>query len=262
MRFLVMVDIEGVTGVTSFPQAERSELGRQMLMHDLAALLDGIRDAGAEAVVYDMHTDGRNVDLSRLNVPVVMGKPIDASLYRGMGAEADGLFLLGLHAMQHVPGALLAHSYLREYDAIRVNGLLVGEIGMEAALAGEQGIPLKFVSGDDLGCEEAKALVPGVITCAVKRSLADDAAMCLPPSVTGPKLREAAREAVRAQIRPFVLKPPYEIRIEFSDCACLQTMRRLHPEIFSDDRTVTMRGGTLLGVWSEYLRYEREMINA
>lgn len=63
MRFLVMTDIEGVTGVTTFEQAENSELGRQMLMHDLRAVLAGIRDAGAQAIVYDMHTDGRNVDL-------------------------------------------------------------------------------------------------------------------------------------------------------------------------------------------------------
>ena len=43
MRFLVMTDIEGVTGVTTFEQAENSELGRQMLMHDLRAVLAGIR---------------------------------------------------------------------------------------------------------------------------------------------------------------------------------------------------------------------------
>lgn len=50
MRFLVMTDIEGVTGVTTFEQAKNSELGRQMLMHDSCAVLAGIRDAGAQAV--------------------------------------------------------------------------------------------------------------------------------------------------------------------------------------------------------------------
>ena len=158
MRILVMTDIEGVTGVTTFPQAESSEFGRDMLMNDLQAVLAGIRDAGAEAVIYDMHTDGRNVRLGEVDAPVVMGKPIDGRLYRGVGQSVDALFLLGLHTMQHT-GALLAHSYLREYDAIYINGILIGEIGVEAALAGEQGIPLAFVSGDDKGCEEAAALI-------------------------------------------------------------------------------------------------------
>ena len=49
MKFLVMTDIEGVTGVTTFNQAEGSEFGKKMLMNDLKAVLDGIADAGAEA---------------------------------------------------------------------------------------------------------------------------------------------------------------------------------------------------------------------
>lgn len=262
MKFLIMTDIEGVSGITTFPQAENSELGRQMLMNDLQAVLAGIRDAGAEAVVYDMHTDGRNVNLSELDVPVVMGKPINGKLYRGVGNEFDGLFLVGLHTMQHVPGALLAHSYLREYDAIYINGVLVGEIGVEAALAGEQGIPLKFVSGDDLGCKEAQDLIPGVTVCAVKYSLDDTAAICLPPEETGKALRKAAKEAVLSKVDPYRLEAPYEIKVQFSDCPYLKTMKQLHPEIFIDERTVCMRGGKLLEVWSEYLGYEKEMMNA
>ena len=154
MRFLIMTDIEGVTGVTTYPQAENSQLGRDMLMHDLLAVIKGIRaNDHHEIVVYDMHTDGRNIDLSMLpeDVTVVMGKPINGKVYRGVGGHFDGLFMVGLHAMSREPGAMLAHSYLREYDAIYINDELVGEIGTERALAGEQGIPLVFVSGDDKG---------------------------------------------------------------------------------------------------------------
>jgi D-amino peptidase len=255
-----MTDIEGVTGVTTFPQAEKSEFGREMLMNDLCAVLEGIKDAGAEAVVYDMHTDGRNVDISRIDVPVVMGKPILSDLWRGVGNGFDGLFLLGLHTMQHT-GHLLAHSYLREYDAIYLNGLLVGEIGVEAALAGEQGIPLKFISGDDMGCAEGEALIEGLVTCPVKKSLGDDTAICYTPEATAKMLREKAAEAVKAEIKPFEIKSPYEIKIVYSDCAYLDVMKRLHPEIFADERTVVMKGENLLKTWSQYLIYEKEMVN-
>lgn len=260
MRYLIMTDIEGVTGVTTFPQAEKSEFGREMLMNDLCAVLEGIKDSGAEAVVYDMHTDGRNVDVTRINVPVVMGKPILGELYRGVGKDFDGLFLLGLHTMQHT-GHLLAHSYLREYDAIYLNGLLVGEIGVEAALAGEQGIPLKFISGDDMGCLEAKALIENIVTCPVKTSLGDDTAICLSPEVSAKLLREKAAEAARADVKPFVMAAPYEIRIVYSDCRYLEIMKEIHPEIFIDERTVVMRGENLLKTWSQYLIYEKEMVN-
>lgn len=260
MRYLVMTDIEGVTGITTFPQAEKSDFGKEMLMNDLCAVLNGIKDAGAEAVIYDMHTDGRNVDISRIDAPVVMGKPIRGDLYRGVGNGFDGLFLLGLHTMQHT-GHLLAHSYLREYDAIYLNDLLVGEIGIEAALAGEQGIPLKFISGDDMGCAEGEALIDGLVTCAVKTSLGDDTAICLPPERTAVLLREKAAEAVKADIKPFEVKSPYEIKIVYSDCPYLEIMKQIHPEIFIDERTVVMRGDNLLKTWSEYLKYEKEMVN-
>ena len=263
MKFLVMTDIEGVTGVTTFQQAENSELGRRMLMNDLKAVLAGISEAGGEAIVYDMHTDGRNVDVTQIDEPVVMGKPIRGDLWRGVGgAGIDGLYLMGLHTMQHVKNALLAHSYLREYDAIYLNGMLVGEIGMEAALAAEAGVPLKFVSGDDLGCREAEALGTGVVTCPVKTSLGADAALCLAPSESAVRLREAAKKAVLTTVVPFTVKAPYEIRIQFSDCPYLSKMRELHPEIFENENTVVMRGEQLLPTWSQYLSYEKEMVAA
>ncbi len=262
MKFLVMTDIEGVTGVTTFTQAENTEFGRKMLMNDLKAVLNGIKAAGAEAVVYDMHTDGRNVDVEQIDVPVVMGKPILGNCWRGVGGEDfDGLFLMGLHTMQHT-GALLAHSYLREYDAIYLNGLLVGEIGMEAALAGEQGVPLKFISADDKGCEEGSVLIPNLVTCAVKQSLTSDTAVCLSTSETEKLLFDAACKAVNTDITPFKVEGPYEIKIVFSDCDYLKKMKELHHELFVDDKTVMMRGDNLLQVWSEYLGYEKEMVSA
>ena len=262
MKILVMTDIEGVTGVTTFAQAENSEFGRRMLMNDLKAVLAGIRDAGAEAIVYDMHTDGRNVDVEQIDEPVVMGKPILGERWRGVGDEgADALFLLGLHTRIHT-GALLAHSYLREYDAIYLNGLLVGEIGMEAALAGERGIPLKFISADDRGCAEGEELIKGLVTCPVKKSLTSDTAVCLSPAETRVALREAASQAVCADIQPFVVEGPYEIKIVFSDCLYLKKMKELHPEIFENENTVVMRGDNLLKTWSQYLQYEKEMVEA
>ena len=260
-KFLVMTDIEGVTGVTTFKEAENSQFGRDMLMNDLTAVLSGIESEGAEAVIYDMHTDGRNIDLSGLSVPVVRGKPILKDCWRGVGDEKiDGLFMVGLHTMQHTD-ALLEHSYLREYDSIYLNGILVGEIGMEAALAGEQGIPLKFVSGDDAGCREAENLIDGVVICPVKKSLTKDTAICLPPSITKEKLRNAAMKAVHAEVKPFKLAPPYEIKIKFSSCDYLKIMKSIHPEIFENEDTVVMRGDNLLAIWSEYLTYEKEMVS-
>ena len=38
-------------------------------------------------------------------------------------------------------------------------------------------------------------------------------------------------------------------------------MKEIHPEIFADDRTVVMKGDNLLKTWSQYLKYEKEMVS-
>lgn len=265
MRFLVMTDIEGVTGITTYPQAEKSQLGRDMLMHDLLAVIEGIRaKEHHDIVVYDMHTDGRNIDLSMLpeDVSVVMGKPINGKVYRGIGSDFDGLFLVGLHAMSREPGALLAHSYLIQYDSIHINGELVGEIGVERALAGEQGIPLVFVSGDDKGCEEALALDGEIVTAVVKESLDEAQALCKTPAQTGKLLRAAAAKAAEKakSIVPKQTQMPVAIQIKYSECRYLQIMKELCPDSFINDNTVEIKGTNLLECWSEYLAKEREMM--
>ena len=264
MKFLIMTDIEGVTGVTTYQQAENSQFGRDMLMNDLLAVIEGIRSQGQhEIVVYDMHTDGRNVDISRLpeDVPVVMGKPINGKLWRGVGKGFDGLFMVGLHAMSREPGAMLAHSYLIQYDSIHINEDLVGEIGVEALLAGEQGTPLVFVAGDDKGCREAEAFVPGVVTAVVKESLDEAQAICQTPAMTRKLLKDAAARAVVNAKSIAAKKPqmPVTIKIQYSDCEYLKIMKEIHPEIFVNENTVAVTGDNLLETWSEYLLMEKEM---
>lgn len=266
MRFLIMTDIEGVTGVTTYQQAENSQFGRDMLMNDLLAVIDGIRAHGNhEIVVYDMHTDGRNVDMSLLpeDVDAVVGKPIRRDLYRGVGPDFDGLFLVGLHAMGREPGALLAHSYLIQYDAIWLNGEKVGEIGIEAALAGEQGIPLVFVSGDDKGCEEALSLNPQIVTAVVKESLGDFQARCYTPAKNREILKKAAQEAAAKAscIRPMAPQLPVQVQIDFSQCRYLEVMQQLHPELFTEDSKIAFGGDNFLRCWSDYLLKEKEMIS-
>lgn len=266
MRFLLMTDIEGVTGITSYSQAENSRLGIDMLMHDLLSVIHGIQDNGShEIVVYDMHTDGRNIEFSALpeDVVLIAGKPIDSQCYRGVGGHFDGLFLIGLHAMAGTSGAMLAHTYLREYAQLTLGGLPVGEIGMEAALAGEQGTPLVFVSGDDCSCAEAKALFPDIVTAEVKHSLGPEQALCFSPAKTGKSLRLAAQIAAERahRLAPWKLPPATPISITFTDCPYLDTIRKLYPQGFISSHTLQMSGSSLLAAWSTYLHLEQRMIS-
>ena len=132
-KFLVLADIEGVTGVTTFKQAEGSDLGKGMLAHDLNAVLSGIRKAGGEAVIYDMHTDGRNVDLNLVHAPVIMGKPIDGEKYKAI-AEAMGVDTTGMDQAAYRKAAV---------DAVRQ---LSVDVGIPTKLAAMKEADIQFLA--------------------------------------------------------------------------------------------------------------------
>ncbi len=226
MKAFVKVDMEGVTGVVGpeqvYPGGPEYAFGRRMMMHDLCAVLDGILSVeGTEAVVYDMHAQGRNVGFERLppGVSVLSGRPtFEDDFCFGLDESFDALFLVGTHARLGRPDAVLAHTYEDGVAGLKINEMSVGEIGCEAALAGEFGVPLVFVSSDAAGVEETQELIgEDIETVAVKRAVHATAAMCIPPAQTGEMLRAAAtRGAGKAdELPPLLFEAPTRLEVTF-----------------------------------------------
>lgn len=264
MKIMIRSDIEGVTGVTTYQQAEGSEFGRQMLMNDLIACINGILTTGEhEIVIYDEHTDGRNVDISQLPdcVSVIMGKPAYRKDWGGIDSSYDTMIMVGFHARSGVEGALLPHSYSRKNLNIRINGKVVGEIGMEAAVAGDFGVPLWLVTGDSAGMEEAKQIVEGVKTVSVKEALGEFEALCYTPAVTARNIYDATKEVVTVNpgVKPLQFSGPIEIEIDLADSDYTTKLRECYPAIFKTENTVKLSGSTVTEVWSEYLEIQKEV---
>ena len=113
----------------------------------------------------------------------------------------DAAFMVGYHARAGTAHATLAHTYLFAItDAVVCGGpegeLAIGELGLNAAVAGAFGVPLAFASGDDKLVAEAQALVPGVEAVAVKDGLSWSAARLLAPDAAQAALRAGARRAL------------------------------------------------------------------
>jgi D-amino peptidase len=64
---------------------------------------------------------------------------------------------------------------------VRCNGLSLGELGLNAALAATAGVPAVLVAGDDSVAAEAAEVVPGMHAVVVKRALGGSAAASLHP---------------------------------------------------------------------------------
>jgi D-amino peptidase len=264
MKWMIRVDMEGLTGVVNMnqviPGAENYEFGRKMLMHDLQAVIDGLLLTEEDVVwLYDIHFYGTNVDLFQLDrrVVAICGKPHYTPGNRSfLDNSFDGMILLGLHAKAETHGALLNHNYEHDIRSIKVNGLVVGEIGLEALMAGEAGVPLVMVTADSEGVHETEQLIKGTVTVNVKQSLGDQAAACYPPSLTAVMLREGAERCRVAakEIEPFVIPGPIELEMTFKPTELLHKLQRRLQKSFISPDTLVIKGNSVLEAWEIYLK--------
>lgn len=263
-RYMIRCDIEGASGVVSYEQAEPGKpeypFGLRMFKSDLLACVSGLLAGGAdEIVIYDEHYYGRNIDPEWLpdKVLFIAGKPpYRVDWAGGLDASFSGVILLGFHSKFGTPSGLLHHSYELDIRDLRLNGRSMGEIGMEAAIAGDFGVPVLLMTGDSAGVAEAEALLPGVRVVAVKESLGETGGRCLPLSVTAPNIRESAMACVSRPpaVQPLTVKPPVTLAVELNDGAYLKAVRRISHDKMTDERTLKLTGRSVTEMWADYWR--------
>ena len=232
-KVYVFVDMEGCSGVTCSEQVmgTRSAEGKKLMTDDINACIAGCFAAGAtEIVVRDGHGGGKNVDPKLVNprAKLIQGATPGVRFKDMDGAEA--LILLGYHAMARTPYGVLAHSYSSaSIQGMWLNGREVGEIGVDAAIAAEHHVPVVLVSGDDKTVEEAKAWIPGVLTCETKRGTGTQSAECLPLDQARKRIRLKSEAAVRqrASTPCVVIRYPVTLRKDYLPKGSLRTH---HPD--------------------------------
>lgn len=225
-KVYIATDMEGVSGITGSAQIA-SEEGKRLMEGDMNACIEGCFAAGAkEVVVRDIHAGGTNVDPAAIDkrAKLVQGATPGVRFQEAEGAAA--IILLGYHAKALTPGGTLAHSYSSaSIQGMWLNGREIGEIGVDAAIAAEHKIPVVLVSGDDKTCAEAKAWIPGVVTCQTKKGTGPQGADPLPLEESRRLISEATKEALskRNEIRPIRIDYPATLRWDYLPKDSLRT---------------------------------------
>jgi D-amino peptidase len=260
-KFHIRCDMEGVSGVVSMAQVTPNTpeylLARAWFMEEIRALIDGLIRGGATDVsIYDEHWFGRNVDVAQIprGVRVFCGKPpYRADWAGGLDSSHHGLILHGFHSMDG-SGQTLCHTYEPDFRSIRLNGISVGEIGVETAIAGDWGVPLVLVIADSAGCEEARQLVPGVAEVATKISQSQFGAECFALADTLESIRDQAVR-IAENLPPTVptrMGRDIEMICEFKPGAYLDGLRRKAGKQFINDDQIRLMGSSVTAVWAEY----------
>jgi D-amino peptidase len=222
VRLLISADMEGISGVVSpdhtSSQHKEYERFRKLMTADVNAAIQGALAGGADQIVVnDSHASMTNILIEELDpaAELISGSPKPFSMMQGIGADVDRVFFVGYHACAGTAAAVLAHTWSGAVAGVDLNDRLVGETGLNAALAGAFDVPVVLVTGDQAVAAEARALLGGIETVVVKDSIARSAAQCLHPEVAHQRIKEAAARALRLTIPPFVIQPPILLRLAF-----------------------------------------------
>ncbi|MBC3985317.1 M55 family metallopeptidase [Streptomyces sp. AC536] len=223
MKVLISVDMEGVSGVVhpseTNPTGYDYERARQLMTAEANAAIAGVLDAepAATVLVADAHGPFRNLLPEALDrrARLVRGKPRPLGMLAGLDGSTEAVLLVGYHGRAGAGPAVLAHTMSDAVLDVRVAGRSLGEIGLNAAMAGHLGVPVVLLSGDDTACDELSELVPGVRTVAVKQAIGQSAAVTLHPEEARERLRDASARAVtRAGLRGQRLAFPGPVEVE------------------------------------------------
>jgi len=261
LKVFISVDLEGVSGVVHRDHTSTTgcdyQRARKLMTQEANAAIAGALEAGAtEVVVNDSHGEMRNLLIEELNPKayLITGSPKALGMMEGIDESFSAVVFIGYHARKGTQGGVLDHTISGGRVAnIWINGTLMSEASLNAAIAGYYGVPVVAISGDDKVVRQTKELigeqVEGIV---VKQGLNRYAAKCVPPKRALEMIREGVKKGIerRGQIPPYRIDPPIRMELEFPDTGMadrailIPKVRRL------EARKVTYEGSDFLEVFN------------
>lgn len=224
LKVFVSVDMEGIWGVVHGNQCSANspeyQIARKWMAQDTNSVVQGLFEGGAtEVVVNDSHGSMRNIITSELDPRAVLisGSPKPLSMMEGIDSSFAACIFVGYHARAGSAPAVLDHTISgAAIYSIRINGIEMPELGINAALAGYYKVPVVMLTGDTETCRQAQELLgKELVTVAVKEAINRLAARNYAREKVLVDLRERARKALTSlkNFRPYQLQPPYQFEI-------------------------------------------------
>jgi D-amino peptidase len=263
MKLFLSTDFEGTSGIVAWEQIIEGnaeyEQGRKLLTNEVNAVITGALEAGAtEFVVNDAHHSMRNLHPQDLSgqATLITGKHKPLYMMEGLDASFDGVCFVSYHGSIGAERAILSHTYNPgAVWEVRINSEVVGESGINALVAAHYGVPIIFVSGDEVTVQEAQLVAPHAEKVVVKQSLGRFAAAHIHPALACELLHNGAARAVRDRnkMRPpeFTLPVSLEITFLVADMAEMAQWVRGVEQV--RPRTVKLSNDNLLGLYKMFV---------
>jgi D-amino peptidase len=258
LKVFISVDMEGITGVVHGEQTGTGpeyNMARKWMAEDVNAAILGALDAGAtEIIVNDSHGSMRNILPTDLHPAafLISGSPKPLGMMQGIDSTVDAAMFIGYHAKAGTVNAILDHTISGSaVFSIKINGMEMPELGINALIGGYFNVPVVLVAGDKAVCDQTNEVLGNkVVTAPVKEAIGRYAAKNLSLEKAHQLIRQQAKAALerRKEIQSFKLRGPYQIELtchtssQADNAAIVPGVKRLNP------RTLQIESNDVLSV--------------
>lgn len=258
MRLYISADIEGIVGVVSrdhlTPEGFEYERARDWMTDTVVAACEEAHENGVEEIVLsDSHGNGQSIKIERLPdyVQIVRSWPRPLMMMQGIEVGTfAGAMLIGYHAGASHMGGVLSHTIGgTAFHEIRINGKVVPEAGINAATAGDFGVPVILASGDDVAMQEISEHLGDIVTVPVKWAYGTRSARSLTPNAAHEKLRAGVKTALSriGSTPPLVIEKPV-LEITFRNRLPAEFLSYLKFVERTDGYTIRYQGDDMVDV--------------
>jgi len=226
-KVFISVDMEGISGVVQpaqlGPDGFEYQRAREWMTGEVNAAIAGIRDAGpSEIVVADSHGNGQSLLIDKLpdDVRTVRGFPRPLEMMQGIDDSFAAAVFIGYHASEWTANAVRGHTISSaRLLGVKLNGTEMSEGMYNAALAGQFGVPVAFVSGDRLAVAQLQQVAPAAEGAIVKEPYGYHSALTVTPARGQAMIRDGLKRAMSklasGALTPYRLTTPVALEVGF-----------------------------------------------
>jgi len=224
LRVFISVDMEGISGIGTPKMTSGSGkdygLGRELATLDVNTVVDAIFEHGpAEVWVNDSHGDMQNLLHTLLDerVQYIQGHIKPLGMVEGLDGSFDAVMLLGHHARAGTENGFIAHTGSGSVKGLWLNGVEVGEAGLNSYYSGSLGVPVILAQGDSTFADQINQLFD-VHTVVTKYAIGSSVARLVHPEIARARLRTTTLEALAnlGSATPIAVQEPMTVRMRFA----------------------------------------------
>ena len=248
MKAYVSIDLEGLPGINGLSQVGpgyplyRDAREYMTWMANLAA--EALLANGCDEVfVADSHGFMGNIEYGKVRegVTLLQGYPRPFSMVLGV-EKADVALFIGYHSAAGTLNGFLDHTYSsRTIYRVELNGLHASEYLLNALYAGEKGVPVILVAGDEALGKQVSEVSPETVFVPLKTGAGRLAAWypdkARVESVVWKAVSNALEKYSRGELKPLYggeWSPPYKLDIWVRD-SLIADMAQLLPGVERKD---------------------------